>query len=1490
MKENYARGNNLLSKLNLIFYLLLITVLGANAQVVTTWGGLSGTLPENGYQTSSLSAVGDNTTYVTVDITRANSATVGGAINAINPTSIHTNSFDNTRATVGVSGNTYTYTFSEPVHVILSSQEHSNLVNTENIKISSPDVGALFTGEMFGEQTGHFINNNNTSEVHLGSTALVTTAGTYWTVESNMAITTLSVEYYVTNATEAAAGEPFTMSLAPTPFIRLDNDNSTGAGGININTTACTTGTEPFDGTDLVINAPHGIQRVEFNLTNEQNVGEEELSVVITKPDVVITGNGTNTVVALNNNPSSNDFDDYDEIIDELYYKNTSATPETTTPRIVEVVMYDQFGNSSIVATGTITLTEASNSGNSTGPLVVFSTDTSADLTTALDGSQDVGGIWTDVDGTGALTGSVVDITSPAINIGSYTFRYDVTGTAPCNNAFTTVVLIVLDGNELEMSSSTACAYVMTEYTDNTLSVGSDDPIYIFDAPGNAGTLTCEAAAGATYDWYVYNSTTNSYDDYDIGSSSATQTNLPDGGYLVVRDDAGTKTEGRAWVWNSSLDANAGADLAVCNGNSIMINGGGTVLNPTYTYYDPVRRPFKIDALTTFSVTFDATHTYVSDLAFYLVSPDEAATVLLAPNQPGHACNSGQDVTSLTFTNDFSGGNSDYNLCSASTPLTGTYNRYYTQYVPTLTGPVPIDGSSLIGYDAGQGGWKVQIYDCENQDFGVLTGATIVFNDGAGDIRTYTSGSISVAINDDSCSAGTASIYEVPFNPAQAQTDSSISINPNIGIGIRSVGGYEWSFSTVGPTGPWSGPFENASTTPTVAPTETTWYRIQMDNGLGCSTEDVMQITVTDPPDSGTGTDEFACAGDAVINLNTLITGAGTGSWTVSGSSPDNPGADFSAGAGTYDPTTGGTYIFDYTVNAVSPCTVNAVTSVTVSVQAAPNAGTNTTITGVINPSEVVDLFNNLSGSPDTGGTWSLNVGSDPPGANYVQGAGTLDTNGLAVGTYIFDYTVINCTVATSTLTVNVVLDSDGVDLAVENGAPNGGDGNNDGIPDGEQSSVASLPVVGGSYVTLEITSPNMGENCNQITAVTLVNESDLASEDADYQYPFGLIDFSLACANNGETAQVKYYWYGISALDALDAYRKYGPSTAGGVDFNYRSDLIPVSQQIETVNGTNVFTVIYNLTDDAVGDDNTEIAGVIEDPTGPAIIVDVDGDGIGNTADLDDDNDGIIDTVEGCLIGLGLTPDGILDVTPPSGVWEVLFYGGHFGVVNAVNPFDQVSRDENGSPGTPTLYGEGYTAEGQATYVFNDTNIDNSIPEDPIASIIASGVNFLTSPSYVVGTSGTYSIIYKRTMISSGTLIVGKPGEYFDDFAEVFVNGVLEDSINSFTGSLPAADVISVNVSAGDEVEVRLTNGASLGGFQVTFDTSFDADDDLDGIPNCLDLDSDNDGIYDVVEAGGTDNDNDGLHDDDDNNTDNTASNGIPSLAGTGITPTDTG
>ncbi|WP_271784270.1 gliding motility-associated C-terminal domain-containing protein [Aquimarina algiphila] len=1034
MKTNtrfYTEKRNIIS---MLFFLILISS-SVSAQIISTWGTLSGTLPENDFQTSSLSANADGTSLITVDITQSGSATVSEEINAVPPGLILGNSFNNSRATIGVSGNTYTYTFSEPVQVILSSQEHSEFIRTENIKISSPDTGVLFSGSITGGQIGHFVSNNNTSQIHIGSNSTITTAGTYWTVESNIALTTLSVEYYVADPVEVVSGEPFTLDLAPNPWVRLDTTNSTGAGGIDFNATICTSGAKPFEGSDIILNAPHGIERIEVNLTNIQDTGFEELSIPADFQDIQIAGNGTSTLIATNINSATTS--DFQDIISELYYINKATNPNTTIARAIEITVFDAYGSSSIAAMGNLNLVPASNSGKASGPFVVLSTDASTDLVNALDGSQDAGGTWVDVDGTAALTGSIVDITT--LTIGSYEFRYEVTGTTPCSASSTKIVLIIVDAIELEITSPSSCGFILTEYTDATFSAGSNDPIYIFDTPGNNGELSCPTTAGAIYHWYLFDEPTNSYLPFAL-NTTPTQTNLADGGYLVIRDDAGTITEGRAWIWNSSLTADAGTSQTVCNGNAISLIGSGTELNLSYTYYDPVNTPTIITSATIFSVTFDITHTHISDIGYFLVSPDNMVTIPLGLSERLNPCYGANNAQNLVFTNDTSITPtspvfdvckfSRDNGCSGLGPaLTGTYNAYYTNpsnnntvcgVFSAPTGATAINVSSIAGYDFEQGGWKVQVTDCAFLDAGEISSVTITFDDKAGTIVTYSSGAVNVPIIDEACDLNSATIYELPFTPPPpplGAIENTITINLQNNIGIGNTGGYEWSYSTTGSTGPWSGPFENGTITPSVSPTSTTWYRIQMDNGVGCSAEDVVQITVIDKPNSGTETDLYACTGGTVINLNDLLSGEETGSWSISALSLNNPGSDFNSGMGTYDPSTEGVYTFDYTVNPIAPCVVNSTTSVTVSVQTERSAGNNNTI-NTNNPDIVIDLFSSLLGAPDTGGIWSLDTTGSIPGTNFDSSAGTLDTSGLVAGAYSFDYMITSCTTDISTVTV----------------------------------------------------------------------------------------------------------------------------------------------------------------------------------------------------------------------------------------------------------------------------------------------------------------------------------------------------------------------------------------------------------------------------------------------------------------------------------------
>jgi len=92
-------------------------------------------------------------------------------------------------------------------------------------------------------------------------------------------------------------------------------------------------------------------------------------------------------------------------------------------------------------ATVIVSIIEEPNAGVVTSPLEVCVTNTSVDLNSALDGSQD-SGTWSDDDSTGQLSGSIFN---PSLaGIGTYHFTYTVTGASPCANATNTLVINVI--------------------------------------------------------------------------------------------------------------------------------------------------------------------------------------------------------------------------------------------------------------------------------------------------------------------------------------------------------------------------------------------------------------------------------------------------------------------------------------------------------------------------------------------------------------------------------------------------------------------------------------------------------------------------------------------------------------------------------------------------------------------------------------------------------------------------------------------------------------------------------------------------------------------------------------------------------------------------------------------------------------------------------------------------------------------------------------
>ena len=304
-----------------------------------------------------------------------------------------------------------------------------------------------------------------------------------------------------------------------------------------------------------------------------------------------------------------------------------------------------------------------------------------------------------------------------------------------------------------------------TSYTNGA----PNNPIFIWcgttlGATNGSLTATPTNLAGGpfTFEWFYHDQTTSSWASFNTTTgTSSTLNNLASDGYRVeIRNASGVTVNCFiAWVWNLNTVVTANATASGCNANL-----AGTVnTNGSFTYFNPPPPESIITNSTNITVCFSATHTYVSDLAFYLVGPASCGspTIVLSPNPgaigQGAVCNSGDNVSNLCFSRTST---NNLNICSAAVPLSGTYGTYG----PSNT---PINWNAFNGCNAAQGGWAVQIYDCIGADVGALTNATVTFSNlqsicGSPTTISYTSGAINSAINDNSCSAATASIFQVP--------------------------------------------------------------------------------------------------------------------------------------------------------------------------------------------------------------------------------------------------------------------------------------------------------------------------------------------------------------------------------------------------------------------------------------------------------------------------------------------------------------------------------------------------------------------------------------------------------------------------------------------------------------------------------------------------------------------------------------------------------
>ena len=163
--------------------------------------------------------------------------------------------------------------------------------------------------------------------------------------------------------------------------------------------------------------------------------------------------------------------------------------------------------------------------------------------------------------------------------------------------------------------------------------------------------------------------------------------------------------------------------------------------------------------------------------------------------------------------------------------------------------------------------------------------------------------------------------------------------------------------------------------------------------------------------------------------------------------------------------------------------------------------------------------------------------------------------------------------------------DQDGIDPAVEAAAPNNGDANNDGVADATQSNVSSFvnPVTN-SYVSVQ-------SNCTSQSNISTSAESTLF-KDVGFNYPAGLVAFTLTCGSAGTNASVAVYFYNPPTNVAP---RKYNDIT-----HTYQT-ILGASLENMTIGGLPVLKASYTITDGGSLDQDMIANGTIVDPIGLA-------------------------------------------------------------------------------------------------------------------------------------------------------------------------------------------------------------------------------------------------------------------------------------------------
>lgn len=373
--------------------------------------------------------------------------------------------------------------------------------------------------------------------------------------------------------------------------------------------------------------------------------------------------------------------------------------------------------------------------------------------------------------------------------------------------------------------------------------------------------------------------------------------------------------------------------------------------------------------------------------------------------------------------------------------------------------------------------------------------------------------------------------------------------------------------------------------------------------------------------------------------------------------------------------------------------------------------------------------------------------------------------------------------------------------------------------------------------------------------------------------------------------------------LDALEAYDTNNDGTANTVALGSDTDGDGLDDNFDNIVGPNTTTNITNNGQSSASFPNLDITSTTERDWRE--IEDKDGDGIANAIDIDDDNDGILDTEES--LQQGILNYEFYDGAPAGNTVANIPTTGAL-ATGTVSDFDvdalQVTHDPGDADNFAIRYTGNITITTAGSYTFYTSSDDGStlsidgtqivnndgahaIAEQSGTVVLTAGLHTIEVLFFEATVDESLSVSYEGPSIAKTLLpfsILSQPGNPDTD-NDGIINSCDLDSDNDGIADIVEAGGVDAN---GDGMVDGVFADTDGDGWSNTFDSDnggvalTDVDTDADGYKNRIDIDSDADGIVDLIEGqastaspvvpSGTDSDGDGI----DNNFDPDSGNNL--------------